>query len=155
MDPRSEAMSPDAAKDVAADCAARRDLKVPSCRGRRLPVSVSMPGTRTTHRSRCFWTVGRPVCFHGIGPLLHTFDIHCPFEHKMTPLKAGSSKPVSPGRDQVLASALGRTRTPNLLIRSQTLYPIELRAQGNRQNSRRSGADRSEDHEMSPNRQHD
>ncbi len=24
--------------------------------------------------------------------------------------------------------ALGRTRTPNLLIRSQTLYPIELRA---------------------------
>ena len=25
--------------------------------------------------------------------------------------------------------APGRTRTPNLLIRSQTLYPIELRAQ--------------------------
>ena len=26
-------------------------------------------------------------------------------------------------------SALGGTRTPNLLIRSQTLYPIELQAQ--------------------------
>jgi hypothetical protein len=26
-------------------------------------------------------------------------------------------------------SALGGTRTPNLLIRSQMLYPIELRAQ--------------------------
>ncbi len=28
-----------------------------------------------------------------------------------------------------LNGAPGRTRTPNLLIRSQTLYPIELRAQ--------------------------
>ena len=28
-----------------------------------------------------------------------------------------------------LSSALGGTRTPNLLIRSQMLYPIELRAQ--------------------------
>ena len=31
--------------------------------------------------------------------------------------------PISSG-----SGAAGRTRTPNLLIRSQTLYPIELRA---------------------------
>ena len=37
--------------------------------------------------------------------------------------------------DQVgLLSALGGTRTPNLLIRSQMLYPIELRAQGGHSN---------------------
>ncbi len=31
--------------------------------------------------------------------------------------------------NNLLSGAPGRTRTPNLLIRSQTLYPIELRAQ--------------------------
>ncbi len=31
-----------------------------------------------------------------------------------------------------LVSALGGTRTPNLLIRSQMLYPIELQALGGR-----------------------
>ena len=30
---------------------------------------------------------------------------------------------------KILDGAPGETRTPNLLIRSQTLYPIELRAQ--------------------------
>jgi hypothetical protein len=29
----------------------------------------------------------------------------------------------------LIIGAPGETRTPNLLIRSQTLYPIELRAQ--------------------------
>ena len=29
----------------------------------------------------------------------------------------------------VLSSTPGKIRTPNLLIRSQTLYPVELRAQ--------------------------
>ena len=33
------------------------------------------------------------------------------------------------GSDLDVCSALGGNRTPNLLIRSQTLYPIELRAQ--------------------------
>ena len=33
-----------------------------------------------------------------------------------------------PARRKDLLSALGGTRTPNLLIRSQMLYPIELRA---------------------------
>ena len=32
---------------------------------------------------------------------------------------------------KILGGAPGETRTPNLLIRSQTLYPIELRAQKN------------------------
>ena len=31
-----------------------------------------------------------------------------------------------------IIGALERTRTPNLLIRSQVLYPIELRARGER-----------------------
>ncbi len=35
---------------------------------------------------------------------------------------------MKPLHTQGLVGALGRTRTPNLLIRSQTLYPIELRA---------------------------
>src|SRR5262249_43015550 len=35
--------------------------------------------------------------------------------------------------DLEVFSALGGTRTPNLLIRSQMLYPIELRALGNAQ----------------------
>ena len=45
--------------DRAAASAARCDEYVPSCRGRCLPVSVSMPSTRTTHRSRWRRTVGR------------------------------------------------------------------------------------------------
>ncbi len=36
----------------------------------------------------------------------------------------------NPRNDGGLSSTPGGTRTPNLLIRSQTLYPIELRAQG-------------------------
>src|SRR5689334_16459554 len=32
--------------------------------------------------------------------------------------------------DLLVCCALGGTRTPNLLIRSQMLYPIELRARG-------------------------
>ena len=47
-------------------CAERREVNVPSCRGRCLPVSVSMPSTRTTHLSRCCRTVGRPVGFHAM-----------------------------------------------------------------------------------------
>jgi hypothetical protein len=35
--------------------------------------------------------------------------------------------------NKILNGAPGETRTPNLLIRSQTLYPIELRAQNWRQ----------------------
>ncbi len=50
--------SPAAMKSRAADCAARRELNVPIWRGLRRPVSVSIPSTRTTHFSRCFWTVG-------------------------------------------------------------------------------------------------
>jgi hypothetical protein len=32
-------------------------------------------------------------------------------------------------KEKIKNGAPGKTRTPNLLIRSQTLYPIELRAQ--------------------------
>ncbi len=49
--------------------AARCDGYVPSWRGRSLPVSVSMPSTRTTHLSRCCRTVGRPVGFHAMATL--------------------------------------------------------------------------------------
>ncbi len=55
---RSDASSPDAATDVAAACADHREVNVPTWRGRRWPVSVSIPATRTTQRSRWRWTVG-------------------------------------------------------------------------------------------------
>jgi hypothetical protein len=41
----------------------RCEAKLPSCPGRRIPVVVSMPSTRTTHLSRCLRTVGWPVAF--------------------------------------------------------------------------------------------
>ena len=37
---------------AAADWTDRREANLPSCRGRCLPVTVSMPSTRTTHLSR-------------------------------------------------------------------------------------------------------
>ena len=50
------------------------------------------------------------------GPRRQTIDVNC-FD-------------VKPCGTRGFGSTPGGTRTPNLLIRSQTLYPIELRAQG-------------------------
>jgi hypothetical protein len=45
------------------------------------------------------------------------------------PDSSGSDDSPEAQQSQGMISALGGTRTPNLLIRSQMLYPIELRAQ--------------------------
>ena len=43
--------------------------------------------------------------------------------------RGGASPPLRTGLSVVLRNAPGRSRTPNLRIRSPSLYPIELRAQ--------------------------
>ena len=105
--------------------AARCEAKVPSCRGRRLPVTVSMPSTRTTHLSRCRRTVGWPVGFHAMAslPVIHRV-IHRPKTAEDPAVLAGSSERITPARLADSVSALGGSRTPNLLIRSQMLYPL-------------------------------
>jgi hypothetical protein len=48
-------------------------------------------------------------------------------------VQTGRPKKSKPNQEN---GAPGETRTPNLLIRSQTLYPIELRALGEARSSR-------------------
>jgi hypothetical protein len=81
-------------------------------RGRR-PPGRRKPGSPSTEFQRHPWREVQPVWLHR---WLH-----------LGSFRAGSPSPHRP--DQDLSSALGGTRTPNLLIRSQMLYPIELRAQ--------------------------
>ena len=43
-------------------------------------------------------------------------------------MSTGSMKELLKKQKKALHGALGETRTPNLLIRSQILYPVKLRA---------------------------
>ena len=43
-------------------------------------------------------------------------------------MSTGSIKELLKKEKKTLSGALGETRTPNLLIRSQILYPVKLRA---------------------------
>src|SRR5262245_6817737 len=84
-----------------------------------------MPSTRTTNLSRWRRTVGCPVAFHAMASLLVIHRaIHRPKTAEDPTVPAGSSDPITPARPLDSVSALGGSRTPNLLIRSQMLYPL-------------------------------
>jgi hypothetical protein len=51
-----------------------------------------------------------------------------PFERTALTKKAAECAKVAPSSHHTQKSAPGRSRTINLLIRSQVLYPVELRA---------------------------
>ena len=51
-----------------------------------------------------------------------------PFGPKVLPMSQERSVTYVSGPDNILFGAPGGTRTPGLLIRSQSLYPAELRA---------------------------
>src|SRR5258706_14832473 len=67
---------------------------------------------------------------HPTPPRLDTWPIHRRKMPEDPTVRRGPRSSIRPGRAPDFLSALGATRTPNLLIRSQMLYPLSYERSG-------------------------